>query len=213
MRKLLLAFHAETYEPVDGCPVEYVDCALSVTPDAPGFEDVDEFIPRQLFSPLKRFRQDGFTASERCAVQTELTIPERGTGDDAFRKQLKNPAYASCLNEMERPAHRPGANDGSSGNGLLDVGFVGSGEPESYGPYASIIILRLNPAHMRDYAGGSLEIRSDEPMVEQPLARYVQNAGRFQAKTPWTNLPSAKETGKRGIMTAAKPSAPSTRIL
>ena len=74
---------------------------------------------------------------------------------------------------MERPAHRPGTDDGAFGKSNLDVALDRTRHAQSDSPQRTAIVLRLHGAEPAHDVGRRLAIMYVDSLVAEPRADHV----------------------------------------
>ena len=79
---------------------------------------------------------------------------------------------------MQRAAHRPRADNGAIGNGVVDVRFADVWKAKADRPFSAGVVLRLNRAQVRDHLGRSTKVLLGDLLVAQPQTRDADAAHR-----------------------------------
>src|SRR6185437_5771267 len=105
---------------------------------------------------------------EHDLVDPERAEPARRSRDGPGREELRHPARVRGGNEVERPAHRPGADDRTVRERSLHVLLARRREPQAHGPQRAEVVLSLHGAEpgdrlFRPREGGRRDALRGEP--------------------------------------------------
>src|ERR1700732_2600879 len=151
-KRWLFAFaRAKTNDAVLRKSPQNMKATLSSRRDMNRCEQRVQGVPCQLLTPLQGLDDRSLTTLNGDTVDFKLPLAARATSNNARCQKLEHPAHVRRRHKVQCAAHRPGADDQTVGNRLLDFRSRGFRQAKADRPERAGIVLSLHSAKRGHY--------------------------------------------------------------